>query len=126
MSNKKNAVRKFTLDDLKPVQQVINVPHPVHGDVNATFTLLPPQSYEYIDAYTKRVTGSALADLPIKEKLEATASVPVSVMVGWNEELFGPFSKEAALSLLSDPTMHWILFYLSSILENGNTFYKDN
>ena len=72
MSNKKNAVRKFTLDDLKPVQQVINVPHPVHGDVNATFTLLPPQSYEYIDAYTNDiVTGKQIGRASCRERVSS-------------------------------------------------------
>lgn len=121
MKNKE--VKKYTLEDLLPKGKRIDVEHPVHGDVGAWFICMPPQSVEYLDAYAKRIELD-LTGKTLKEKLEVAASLPASVITDWNTDLFGPFSKEAVLELLSKAEFSWLMFGLSNELEDGAQFYQ--
>lgn len=109
----------------------LRVIHPVYGDQGAVLYLTGSHAPQYKHAHLEllRSLGPDVDwdTMPIEERMRHLAPLFASCVTGWNEvveEALGPWSKELALSLFTDPELAWIGDQVAGFVTEASNFFR--
>jgi hypothetical protein len=118
---------QLTLDDFKPHATQIQLDHPSLGLVDVYLSIVGQDSVQY-RTESKRLMKERLVDTSKKtdvDKLELdNARLAACVIVGWTEDVFGPFSTEAAVDIMKDPEFSWIREQVERATQDRALFFR--
>lgn len=122
-ANNKPAGNKRTLASLKTQPFKMPLIHPTEGDTGGYVELVSAQS----NAYFYKVLELAKTnpdEASLETQIKASAELVATVIIGWDEEVFGQeYSTEAAVDLLSNVENFWIRDAINKALEDNSNFF---
>jgi hypothetical protein len=119
----------LTIADFLPVPVDLELKHPVSNEPLGVFIrVVGPDSTEFRDARNAFIKKHPInSDAPDAVALQAENDVILaSLIVGWSSDEFfqGPFTKAAALALISNPGYNWLKRQLGDFTDKTSNFFR--
>jgi hypothetical protein len=122
-ANNKPAGNKRTLASLKAKPFNMPLVHPTEGETGGYVTLIPKQCNAY---FFKAMEIAKFADkeTTLEENMRMSAELLATVVIGWDEEVFGQeFTTDAVVALLMDMENFWIRNAIEQALDDTANFF---
>ena len=118
-----------TLADLKPCSAKLELLHPSNPEHNVFVDVVGYDSKQFRDL-GKRIAkedldkgpDNKLVDVDVIEKRNAESVA--TFIVGWDEEVFGPFTQVKAIDLMLDPELSWIKEQVGAFISKRSNFFR--
>lgn len=113
---------KFKLMELAAQPVDLELVHPVFGDTGIIVKLVGPHSTEYHEIVKQMIVEQQAGT----EQMESSGKrMMAACIVGWDEEGFEmPYSKEAALEVVSKAENTWMLDQIALTIEDYKKFFR--
>lgn len=119
--------KKVSLDDLRPKGTRMYIVDPGSGEeTEAYFDVIGQDSKEYRQAVNAVVKArQEKGSEPTFEDVQnENVELLATTVVGWNNDVFGEFSKQGVKDLLADPAFSAIREQLDDFTENRKNFFR--
>ena len=126
--------KTYTLAELLPADQDMEVTHPslgkldftvkVRGGFSPTVRQKSIETLAWLQAAQKESKPVELAKL-VTTAEESAAAAAAEAVVGWSDNApFGPYSKEAALALMQNPQLSWLRTQVNTFVAQEANFFR--
>lgn len=118
---------KMTLNDLRPTTKKIELIHPTQGNTGIYVELVGQDSKAFRERskalMKQRLAEGKDAKIDVDQLEKDNADLAATCVVGWDEEVFGPFSKEKAREIMGDPELTWIREQVEEAVKERTNFF---
>lgn len=122
-ADNKPAGNKRTLASLKSKPFRMPLIHPTEGDTGGYVDLVSSQTNGYFYKAIE-LSKNSPENATIADQIKASAELVASVIIGWDEEVFGmEFNTDNAVVLLSEVENFWIRDAINKALEDNTNFF---